>query len=75
MLVDIFVQVGVSIDVLLVVKEQCVVCQVDWLVYYQQFVIFLILVILGVVKDSICYCNMMGVVFQVCDQLLWKYCW
>ena len=75
MSVDTPAQAGVSIDALLVAKEQRAARQADWLAHYQQPVISLTLVTPGAVKDSIRYRNMMGVALQACDQLLWKHRW
>lgn len=66
------VRVGVSLDELLAAKDRRTLRQADMLEHYQQPVISLTLVSPGEIKDSLRCRNTMGVVLQMCDQLLWE---
>lgn len=66
---------GVSLEALLLAKENRAARQAEWLRHYQQPIISLTLVTPGAVKDTMRYRNTMGVALQACDQMLWQRGW
>ncbi|KAA5938026.1 citrate lyase holo-[acyl-carrier protein] synthase [Pantoea sp. Bo_2] len=69
------VTAGISLEALLMAKENRAARQADWLTHYKHPVISLTLVTPGDRKDNIRYRNTMGVALQACDQLLWQNHW